>query len=124
MKILLESHIPVAVARELGRKCSGLVVQHLSEWNEGSFLSAPDPDLLKQAARAGFTLATYDLKTIPPLLRRMAENGIHHAGVIFIDDATIRSSNVGAIVRALAAVWRTRGNQPWTDRCIFLQRNP
>ena len=122
MKLLLDSHIPAAVARQLARRCPGLVAVHLRDWKQGHFLLAPDPELLAEAAREGLILATYDLKPIPPLLRRLAEEGEHHAGVVLIDDATIASSNVGAIVAAVNALWRVHGNENWTDRCQFLQR--
>src|SRR5207248_4522447 len=114
VKLLLESHIPHAVGRELSRRCPNLIVVHLRDWKKGRFLNVPDEDLLAEAANDDLTLATYDLKTIPPLLRRLAEEGQHHAGVILIDDATVASSNVGGLVAALAALWRAHGAQNWT----------
>ena len=122
MRFLLESHIPHAVARELTRRCPTLVVVHLRDWKQGRFLHAPDEDLLAEAVRERLTLATYDLKTIPLLLRRLAEEGGHHGGVVLTDDATIASSNVGGLVAALAALWRAHGSEDWMDRCLFLQR--
>jgi hypothetical protein len=122
VKLLLESHVPPAVAQELAHRCHGWVVVHLRDWRRGAFLNAPDADLLAEASGEGFTLATYDLKTIPLLLRRLAEEGIHHEGVILIDDATVSSSDVGGLVRALAALWRAHGAEKWQDRCQFLRR--
>ena len=124
MKLLLESHLPRAVARELARRCPGLEAAHLRSWKAGAFLGAPDPELLAEAATEGLTLVSYDLTTIPSLLRRLAEEGSHHAGVILIDDATIASSDVGGIVAALAALWRAHGGEDWRDRCQFLRRQP
>jgi hypothetical protein len=121
VKLLLESHISPAVARVLRRRCPSLVVLHLRDWRQGRFLPAPDPDLLAEAAQDGLTLVTHDLKTIPPLLRRLAEEGQHHAGVILIDDATISSWNVGEVAATLAALWRAHGRKDWTDRCQFLR---
>lgn len=122
MKLLLESHIPPAVARELAQCCHGLFVVHLRDWKQGCFLNAPDADLLAGASNDGLTLATYDLKTIPLLLRRLAEEDTHHAGVIPIDDATVASSDIGGLVDALAALWRAYGKENWQDRCQFLRR--
>jgi hypothetical protein len=39
------------------------------------------------AAAAGYTLVTYDLRTIPTLLQTWATNGRRHHGVIFFDPA-------------------------------------
>ena len=122
MKLLLESHIPRAVARELSRRCPNLAVVHFRDWTQGRFLHVLDEDLLGEAANDDLTLATYDLKTIPPLFRRLAEEGRHHTGVVLIDDATVASSKVGGLVAALAALWRAHGTENWTDRCLFLQR--
>jgi hypothetical protein len=99
-----------------------LVVLHLRDWHQGHFFQAPDPDLVAEATGERMTLVTYDLKTIPSLLRRLAEEGQHHSGVILIDDATIASWNVGGIAAALAALWRAHGTEDWTDRCQFVQR--
>jgi hypothetical protein len=122
VNLLLESHFPKAVTRELERRCPDLKVIHLRDWKGGAFLGAPDADLLAEAARENLTLVTYDLKAIPPLVRRLAEEGSHHAGVILIDNSTIESSDVGGLVAALVALWRTHGMEDWTDRCEFVRR--
>ena len=122
MKLLLDSHIPPAVARELGRQCRGLEAVHLRDWHQGRFRNSPDPDLIDAASGEGLTLATYDLRTIPRLLRRLAAEGKHHAGVVLIDDATVPSSDVGGLVAALAALWRAHGKENWRDRCQFVRR--
>jgi predicted nuclease of predicted toxin-antitoxin system len=123
VKLLLESHVSVAVVRVLLRRCPGLKTIHHRDWKGGALLNAPDPDLLAEAGREELTLVTHDLKTIPSLLRQMAEVGEHHAGVVLIDDATISQSDVGAIAAALADLWRAHGKEDWQDRCVFLRRH-
>ena len=122
MKLLLDSHISAAVASELGKRCRNLEVLHLRDWQQRRLLNAPDPAILTVAAREGWTLVTYDLRTIVPLLRRWAEAGLHHAGVILVDDATIVSWDVGALVSALVELWHAQGEVDWTDRAQFLKR--
>jgi len=122
VKLLLDVHIAVAVAKGLARKCPGLLVEHLRDWQEGRQLAAPDADILQTAMAGGWTLVTYDLATIPSLLRQLAEERKHHAGVILIDDKTISSHNVGALVSALAELVSELGELDWTDRTQFLRR--
>lgn len=123
MNLLLDSHISPAVAHALIRRCRGLRVLHLRDWHSRRLLNAPDPDLLAEAAREGWTLVTYDLRTIVPLLRLWAETDQHHAGVILVDDATIPSHDVGALAAALADLWQAHGQADWTDRAQYLRRS-
>lgn len=122
MKLLLDVHIGAAVAKGLVRKCPGLLVEHLRDWHEGRQLNAPDAEILQTAIAGGRTLVTYDLATIPGLLRQLAEERKHHAGVILIDDKTVPSHNVGALVSALAELVSELGGLDWTDRAQFLKR--
>ena len=60
------------------------------------------PNCLNEAAKQKLTLVTYDRRTIPPLLKAWAEEGLRHAGVIFVDDKTISPADIGGLVSALA----------------------
>jgi len=122
VKLLFDSHISPAVARGLTRRCRALQAIHLRDWQRRRLLNAPDADLLAEAAREGWTLVTYDLRTIVPLLREWAELERHHGGVILVDDATIAAHDVGALIAALAQVWREEGVDDWTDRVQYLRR--
>jgi predicted nuclease of predicted toxin-antitoxin system len=121
VKLVFDSHISPTVARGLVRRCRGLQAMHLRDWQQRRLLHAPDPELLAAAARDGWTLVTYDLRTIVPLLRDWAETQQHHAGVILVDDATIPSHHVGALLAALVQLWQAQGEEDWRDRVVFLQ---
>ena len=82
-------HISPAVASGLRRRSRTLEVSALAEWEGGGFLGLADAVCLHHAAAHGWTLVTYDRRTIPPLLRSWAEAGQHHGGVIFVDEKTI-----------------------------------
>jgi hypothetical protein len=69
-----------------------------------------------------WSLVTYDRRTIPPLLKTWAESGLHHGGVVFVDEKTIPPSSVGGLVRSLAALAKETAPWDWTDRVIFLRR--
>lgn len=94
----------------------------MTEWDGGSLLGQNDFTCLTRAAAEGLTLVTYDRRTIPVLLKTWAEEGRRHGGVIFVDEKTISSANVGGLVRALSQMYREMGKQEWVDRVVFLRR--
>ncbi len=85
-------------------------------------MGMPDPELLRAAVQQRLTLLTFDLKTIPNLLRLWADQDIEHGGVIFIDEKSFAQNDVGGIARALCALWRSQGKLDWTNRTVFLQK--
>jgi len=117
----LDEHISPAVARAAERRCAGIEVTPLRQWETGHWLSAPDDLILDEARKQGLTFVTYDLRTIPPLLRAWAEQGLGHGGVILVDNHTIPQNDIGALARALCEVWRLERNLDWADRIIFLR---
>lgn len=122
LRLLLDEQVAPAVATGLRRRNKALVVRALREWQDGAYLGLDDASCLQAAHREGLTLVTYDLRTIPLLLKRWAEEGRSHGGVIFVDEKTISPSDVGGLVRALASLQRERGTGNWQDRVLFLRR--
>ncbi len=122
MALLLDENVSPAVARALVAVATSVDVVPLQSWQDGSRLGAPDDLLLKEAAAEGRVLVTYDLRTIPPLLRVWVEAGQLHAGVIFVDQGTIPPGDVGALARALARLVAEAAQVDWTNRVEYLQR--
>jgi hypothetical protein len=122
LRLLLDEHIAPAVAMGLRRRNKSFVVRALREWEDGAYLGQDDAACLRAAYRAGLTLVTYDLRTIPPLLKRWTEEGRSHGGVIFVDEKTISPADVGGLVRALASLLRESRKGNWQDRVVFLRR--
>jgi len=56
------------------------------------------------------------------LLKTWAEEGRHHTGVIFVDEKTISSADIGGLVHALDALARETRTWDWSDRIVFLHR--
>src|SRR5215208_1975690 len=98
MRLLLDAHVSPAVARDLQRASIDAVA--VRDWLEGNYRSASDDQLLAAAAVDGRVLVTYDCRTMPPLLKEWAEIRQEHAGVILVDEKTVRSNDVGGLVRA------------------------
>jgi hypothetical protein len=122
LKLLLDEHISPDVAKGLRRKDRTINVHAMTDWEDGNFLGQEDAACLKEATDQRLALVTYDRRTIPPLLKAWAEEGRHHAGVIFVDDKTIAPSDIGGLVLALAGLVKEARNWDWTDRICFLRR--
>jgi len=121
VKLLLDVHVPAAVVDALVRRHADADIVHLRDWRDGACIGKEDQEILATAATEGRTLFTYDLRTIPSLLRTFAETNVDHAGVIFADDHSIPTDDVGAIAAALGALWREQGDENWTNRAVFLR---
>lgn len=121
MKLLLDEHISPMVARGLS-DVAGLMVAALRDWQGGAYLEAPDVMILHAAAADGWTLVTYDLRTIPALLKDWGEQGITHGGVILVDERTIAQNDIGGLIRALSHLGVSSGAASWDNRIVFLSR--
>ena len=120
MRLLLDAHLPRAVAQQLCQQKVDAVA--LADWQQGSYRSATDEAVLEAASPEGRVLVTYDRRTIPRHLRCLAEAGGHHAGVILIDERIIRPNDIGGLVRALLALVEESGDESWDDQVVFLRR--
>ena len=121
LKLLLDEHISPDVANGLGRRNRALEIRYLVEWEDGRFLGQEDSACLREAAAQGFTLVTYDRRTIPPVLKTWAEEGRTHGGVIFVDEKTISPADIGGLVWASTRLTAETGNWDWTNRVYFLR---
>src|SRR5206468_3985227 len=98
---------------------TGILLEHVQQrqWH-----TLPDPELLRAARRQTLTLVTYDQASIPDFLRQFAADQEDHSGVIFVDNDTIRQSDVGGLARALARLWAREKNADWLNRTLYLTR--
>jgi PIN like domain len=119
--LLLDEHLSPKIAAGLRRMNLPIAIHSMNEWKGGRFLGRTDAECLAEAAQHGFTFVTYDCRTIPTLLKAWREQGRSHAGILYIDQKTISSDDIGSLVRALAWVVREFGGMDWTDREEFLR---
>jgi hypothetical protein len=122
--LLLDIHIPPAVAAGVVARRPNCTVVSLRDWRDGAYRSAADADILKAAHDEGLTLITFDLRSIRPLLRAWGTERRVHAGVILIDERTIRQDDVGGLIRSLTHLWDHRSHEDWTNVVEFLRRAP
>ena len=123
LRLLLDIHLTPKVAAEVRRIRPDCRIESLLSWHGGAYRTAADVEILEAAHRAGWTLVTYDLRTIPALLRVWALRSIPHGGVIFIDGKTMRPDDVGSQVRGLAVVWDRHQNDDWTNVVQYLRQD-
>jgi len=122
LKLLLDEHISPDVAAGVRRRLPAQKIWALVEWEGGNLIGQDDEICMAEAARQRLTLVTYDRRTIPPLLKRWAEAGRSHAGVVFVDEKTIAPADVGGLVRAIIELARLSSRWDWTDHIVFLTR--
>ncbi len=121
LSFLLDEQISPLVAEQISKKHPSINIFSAQTWQQGVFRAASDEVLLTAAREAALTLVTYDLRTIPPLLRQWGDLGLSHAGVIFIDHRSIPSNQFGALVKTLIWLWNAEYQSLWLNRVVFLQ---
>jgi hypothetical protein len=122
LHLLLDEHISPVVADQVKRHRPEIVIESVHRWRDGAFVSQKDEQLLLAAAYEGLTLVTYDRRTIPSLLDRFAEEGKHHAGVIYVDQLTVASRNFGLLLKAITEFWEENQVPDWKDHVDFLRK--
>jgi hypothetical protein len=120
LAFLLDENISDEIARQVISKRAGLPIFSAHDWEDGRLRAASDESVLRAAAEAGLTLVTYDVNTIPLLLVRLANEGFIHGGVVFVHNASIRSSDYGGLVRALVHLHEVEKEADWRNRLFVL----
>ncbi len=122
LRLLLDENLSDVVAEQVRLHRKDIPIESVHTWREGAFRGKRDPDLLRAAREEAWTLVTYDQNTIPPLFYEFIQAGEDHAGVVFIDDRTIRPDDFGLLVRSLITFWDVHGQRDWTNQVMYLNR--
>lgn len=121
MKILLDVHVAKAALGALRKAAPRVDAEHISQWRGGAFLRADDAEILAACHAEKRVMITYDMATIPDLLRRwMAENR-PHSGVVFADENTVRPNAPREVALAIAALAKELGNTDTTNFVRYLR---
>lgn len=109
MRLLLDAMISKVVAEQLRRR--GYDVQAVQERSLAE-RRLTDPEQLARATAEGRALVTYNFHDFVPLSRQWAVEGKAYGGLVLIYAYSIPQHQIGAQVRALAALLQ---NHPTDD---------
>lgn len=118
VRFLLDEHLSPAAASLLRER--GIDAVALRDWQRGEYLSQPDEIILRAARLEGRALVTFDVHSIPPVLRYMAESGVAHAGVVFISAKSIGQGDVSQLATALERLASAQGDESLENQALFL----
>jgi hypothetical protein len=121
LRLLLDEQISPIVATRLKQKRKEIEIYGLIDFENGRYRARRDEILLEVAYVTRLTLVTYDLSTIPPILKQWGEEGRAHGGLILIDDRTIANDAFGELVKALEKLWDAEHELDWCNRTKFLK---
>jgi hypothetical protein len=124
LSLLLDEHISQTIARQIATRRPEITIVSLHDWEAGRYLETPDDDILRAAAPARLTLVTYDQRTIPSLLVRLASEGFPHGGIVFIDERVIPPDAFGPLIRSLIWLWEQYHDWDWENRIFYLRPPP
>jgi Domain of unknown function (DUF5615) len=121
LRFLLDEHVNPAIGDAIRTHLPEVQTAQLARWEGGVHHGSSDEILLRAAHALGWTLVTFDQRTIVPLLRLWGQTQVAHGGVIFISTFSFAPSDVGGIARVLAPLWVRLGVEDWTNRAVYVQ---
>lgn len=112
------SHRLVAACRQIE---ANFPLVHISDWQEGAYLSVKDPALLMTLRESGIILVGFDRASIPMHAGELTREGLGHAGVILFR-RSVSAVAYGKQARLLVELWREAEDSDWADRIEYLPR--
>ena len=113
------SHRLVTASRRLE---SGFPLVHISEWNDGAYLSVKDPALLMVLHERKMILVGFDRASLPMHAGDLTREGLGHSGVILFR-RSVSPVAYGRQARLLVDFWHQARNWDWADRIEYLPRS-
>ena len=112
------SHRLLAACQQLD---SSFPIIHISDWQDGAYLSVKDPALLMTLREAGLILVGFGRASLPMHAGELTRNGLGHAGVILYRRSVPALAD-GKQARLLVEFWREPMEWEWADRIEYLPR--
>lgn len=112
------SHRLVSACRRLQ---ANFPIIHISEWQDGAYLSVKDPALLMTLREAEMVLVGFDRASLPMHAGTLTREGVGHAGVILFR-RLVPGLAYGKQARLLVEFWREARDWDWADRIEYLPR--
>ena len=112
------SHRLVTACRQID---SGFPLVHISDWQDGAYLSVKDPALLMTLRESKMILVGFDRASIPMHAGELTREGLGHAGVILFR-RSVSAIAYGRQARLLVDLWREAEDWDWADLIEYLPR--
>lgn len=96
MRLLLDHHVPVAIAEQLRRRGWDVVTAYELDLEEED-----DLPLWEAAIKYGRAVVTYNVADFYHIYVDFFHRGISHPGLILISSRTFNQDDIGGIVRTL-----------------------
>ena len=94
---------------------------HISDWENGAYLSVKDPALLMTLRGHGMILVGFDRASLPLHAGTLTREGLGHAGVILFR-RSVPTTAYGKQARLLVNWWTEAKEWDWADRIEYLPR--
>lgn len=114
------SHRLVAACRQID---AAFPIRHISDWQEGAYLTAKDPALLMTLRETEMILVGFDRASMPMHAGTLTREGLGHAGVILFR-RSVPATAYGKQARLLVNLWSEAKDWDWADRIVYLPSEP
>lgn len=112
------SHRLVSACRQIE---AAFPLIHISDWENGAYLSVKDPALLMTLREHEMILVGFDRASIPLHADTLTREGVGHAGVILFR-RSVGTTAYGKQARLLVNLWNEGKEWDWADRIEYLPR--
>lgn len=119
--MLFDVHVTRAAVSALRKIAPQIQAEHIARWRDGAFLRAEDDEVLAACRDENRVFVTYDLATVPDLLRRWSSEERPHSGIFFGDENTVTPNRPGEVAAAVAALAKEIGDADTTNLIRFLR---
>jgi hypothetical protein len=96
---------------------------HISDWKNGTYLSAKDPALLMTLREANLVLVGFDRASMAMHAGALTREGLGHAGIILFR-RSVPVVAYGRQAKLLVSLGRETGDWEWADRIVYLPFDP
>ncbi len=83
-------------------------------------MAADDAEILIAARDAGLVFVTFDVHTIPEVLRSFAEAGTEHGGVVLVSTRSFRQDDIGGLIASLERLHHKLQREGSRNRVLYL----
>ena len=94
---------------------------HISDWQDGAYLSVKDPALLMTLREAEMILVGFDRASLPMHAGDLTREGLGHAGIILFR-RSVPTIAYGKQARLLVGFWGESADWDWANRIEYLPR--